>query len=81
LATPEVIERLLIDPEVDVFPLNTILNGRGVQIACNVRFAVGVSVVRAVVPVAVVAQPPKVYPARVIVPTVANEIIAEVPNV
>ena len=36
LATPEVIERLLIDPEVDVFPLNAMLNVRGVQIACNV---------------------------------------------
>jgi hypothetical protein len=35
LATPEVIERLLIDPEVDVFPLNTILNARGVQMALN----------------------------------------------
>ena len=36
LATPEVIERLLMVPEVEVFPLNAILNVRAVQMACSV---------------------------------------------
>ena len=33
LAVPETIERLLIEPDVDVFPLKIMLKDRGVQIA------------------------------------------------
>jgi multidrug transporter EmrE-like cation transporter len=76
---PETIARFVIVPDVDVLPLKIILKERGVQIAYNIWFAVGVSVVNAVVPEAVVDQPLNVYPVLVIVPTVANEVMAADP--